>query len=148
MRPAVHMIAAVGQNGQIGRNGCLPWYEPDDLGWFRRMTTGGVLVMGHRTLAALAPVEADTPFVRLAGLPGRVVCAYRRHNTPSLLLEIIARRWPHWPIWIAGGARTYADFAPHVNGLRLISHIAYDGPADRFFPFDAYGMDWRGGAAE
>ena len=56
------------------------------------------------------------------------------------MLGLISNCWPGWPIWIAGGAHTWRAFAPHINGLKLISIVDYDGPADAWFPFDAYEM--------
>jgi dihydrofolate reductase len=43
------LIAAVAENGVIGRDGGLPWYLPDDLRRFRGLTTGHVVVVGRRT---------------------------------------------------------------------------------------------------
>ena len=50
----INLIAAVGQHGEIGYQGRIPWLNDptianvtkDDLGWFARQTAGGVLVVG------------------------------------------------------------------------------------------------------
>ena len=34
------MIAAVGENGVIGKDADLPWRLPDDLAYFKRVTLG------------------------------------------------------------------------------------------------------------
>lgn len=131
----VNMIAAIGRRGQIGLDGALPWHSAADLALFQQQTNGSAIVMGGRTLDELAKVSGSRQ-----PLPGRVVYSYRRHNTPDELFGLIAMDRPGWPVWIAGGAHVYRVFAPFVTGLRILSLIDYDGEADAWFPFDAYGM--------
>lgn len=129
----VNLIAAIGKRGQIGLNQTLPWFNAEDLAFFKEATRGGILLFGQRTYDGLR----DRDF------PGRLRCNYARHHQPQSLLKEIARRYPGWPIWIAGGEQTYRDFAPFVDGLKILSVVDYDGPADTWFPFDAYGMEPR-----
>lgn len=44
----VSAIAAVSDNGIIGRKGALPWHLPDDLRFFQRTTSGHPVIMGRR----------------------------------------------------------------------------------------------------
>ena len=46
-------IAAVSQNGVIGKNGDLPWRISGDLQWFKKITMGHVLLMGRKTWESL-----------------------------------------------------------------------------------------------
>ena len=49
-RPArITIVAAVAQNGVIGRAGGLPWHLPDDLAHFKRLTKGQTCIMGRKT---------------------------------------------------------------------------------------------------
>ncbi|MDZ4084343.1 MAG: dihydrofolate reductase, partial [Bdellovibrionales bacterium] len=43
-------IAAMALNRVIGRDGDLPWRIPEDMRYFRKMTTGKVMIMGRKTL--------------------------------------------------------------------------------------------------
>jgi dihydrofolate reductase len=107
----------------------MPWVNINDLAFFKKMTMGAVIIFGTRTLNLLPP------------LPGRILHPYTgRYATPKDTLLYVKEAYPGWPIWIGGGARTYRDFAPYVDGLKLLSVIDYDGEADTYFPFDAYGM--------
>lgn len=45
----VSLVAAVSENGVIGRDGGLPWRLPGDLQFFKRLTTGHTVIMGRRT---------------------------------------------------------------------------------------------------
>lgn len=124
----VNLIAAIGKSGQLGLNGGLPWDAPSDLALFKKLTVGGVIIVGGRT------------YDSLPNLPGRMVYRYSGIATPRDMITLLQAQHPGWPIWIAGGAKTYRDFAPYIDGLKIVSVIDYDGPADAWFPFDAYGM--------
>jgi dihydromethanopterin reductase len=128
----VNLIAAVGRQGQLGLEGDLPWHNPADLAFFKSVTNGSILVFGQRTL--------DRMNAMAIGFPRRLRRNWPRHIEPGDLLKDLHRKYPDWPIWIAGGAATYRAFAPFVDGVKIISLIDYDGPADTWFPFDAFGM--------
>jgi dihydrofolate reductase len=43
------VIAAVSENGVIGRDNALPWRLPADLGRFKALTMGHSIIMGRKT---------------------------------------------------------------------------------------------------
>ncbi len=43
------IIAAVSENGVIGRDGDLPWHLPRDLKRFKQLTSGHTIIMGRKT---------------------------------------------------------------------------------------------------
>lgn len=45
----ITIIAAVSDNGVIGRDGKIPWHIPADMKRFQRLTLGHAVVMGRRT---------------------------------------------------------------------------------------------------
>ncbi len=48
------LIAAVAENGVIGKDGALtPWYLPADLAWFRQCTQGHTVIMGANTFRSI-----------------------------------------------------------------------------------------------
>jgi dihydrofolate reductase len=47
------IIAAVADNGVIGDAGGLPWYYPEDLQYFKSVTTGHPVIMGRRTYESI-----------------------------------------------------------------------------------------------
>ena len=49
-------IAAVSQNGVIGKQGDLPWRLSGDLKWFKKITMGHVILMGRKTWESLPGV--------------------------------------------------------------------------------------------
>ena len=51
-KPVV-MVAAVADNGVIGRHGEIPWHIPEDLRHFRAVTRGHTVVMGRTTFEGI-----------------------------------------------------------------------------------------------
>lgn len=49
----IAMIVAMAKNRVIGVEGKLPWYLPEDLKFFKRMTQAKPLVMGRKTYASI-----------------------------------------------------------------------------------------------
>lgn len=116
----VNLIAAIGNNGQIGLDGKLPWQDSDDLKRFKELTMGGVLIVGSTTAEQLPPLH------------GRIVHVFNRTQNPLTVVN----SYPAHTIWIAGGAKVYEIFGPYVRN-HYITKIDYDGPADTFFPINA-----------
>lgn len=52
----VILIAAVSENGVIGKKNALPWYLPEDLKRFRRLTLGHPIIMGRKTYGSIGRV--------------------------------------------------------------------------------------------
>lgn len=122
--PNVSLIAACGNSGQLGLDGTLPWpHNADDMRWFRRQTTDGLLVCGKRTFETLARVD---------GTYGRQVLQFTRSLTHTNVLQI-AERDGHEMVWICGGASTYKVWLPYASKV-YIGLIDYDGPADTYMP--------------
>ena len=55
MSGALTLIAAVAQNGVIGKGNALPWHLPEDLKHFKQLTTGHAVIMGRKTWESLPP---------------------------------------------------------------------------------------------
>ena len=53
LAPRLTLIAALADNGIIGRDGDLPWHLPNDLKRFKRVTMGHAVVMGRRTFESI-----------------------------------------------------------------------------------------------
>ena len=135
------IIAAVADNGVIGRGGGLPWRLPADLRRFKALTMGHHLLMGRKTFAA----DVGGP------LPGRTIVVISRGH-PDLPAGIrlagsldaaiaIAREAGDAQPLVAGGAEIYRLALPRADRLYLTRvHAAVEG--DTVFPaFDE--KDWR-----
>lgn len=117
----VVLIAAVGNNGQIGLKGNLPWHNPADLEFFKTTTSGHVVLVGKHTYATLPK------------LPNRLVYVQSRDKTLDYYVYMRDKHYPAKTLFIAGGATIYELWKPFVS-RSIISHIDYDGEADTFMP--------------
>jgi dihydrofolate reductase len=127
------LIAAVANNGVIGRGNDLVFRDPADQRHFRAATMGHPVVMGRRTWDSLPdrfrplPGRRNVVLSRDAGFvaAGAEVC-------PSLdaalaLLADVPR------VFVIGGGEVYAQALPHADELMLTEvDAALDG--DRHFP--------------
>lgn len=52
-QPLISLIAAMAENGAIGRDNCLPWRLPDDLKRFKALTLGKTVLMGRKTFESI-----------------------------------------------------------------------------------------------
>ncbi len=141
----VSLIAAVAQNGIIGRNDAsgkpdLPWHLPDDFQFFKNATSGHPIIMGRKSLDALGkPLPKRTNIVvtrnREFQMPGVTVA----HTLNEALTE--ARKVEDSEIFVIGGAEVYAMALPVANRLYLTEiQKAYEG--DTHFPaFDK--TEWQ-----
>ena len=57
-------IAAMSENRVIGQGRKIPWHLPEDFKWFKKMTTGHVVVMGRKTFESIGkPLPNRTTIV-------------------------------------------------------------------------------------
>lgn len=133
MKAPVALIAAVAENGVLGREGGLPWRLPADLKRFKRLTLGHHLILGRRTWDTLdAPLPGRIPVVvtRSAGLPAELLQA----PTVGEALTIAARAGDSEP-FVGGGAEIFrlALEEDRIDRLYLTRiHQAFEG--DTWFP--------------
>ena len=51
----MELIVALNQDGVIGINNKIPWYIPEDLQRFKKLTEGNIVIMGRKTYESLPP---------------------------------------------------------------------------------------------
>lgn len=125
----IALVAAMAENRVIGRDGALPWpFLPADMYRFRKLTAGGVVVMGRKTYASL----------REKPLPGRTNVVLTRD--PSFcapgcqVVHSVAAALRAGPdLYVIGGAEVYRQFLPLAHTVYL-THIHAAFPGDTYFP--------------
>jgi len=134
------IIAAIAENGVIGRDNDLPWHLSSDLQRFKKLTMGHHLLLGRKTFESIG-----------RALPGRtmVVISTGRPSLPEgvLLVDSIesaieaANENGDDEAFVAGGAEIYNLALPHSDRLYLTRiEAAFEG--DVHFPPIAE-KDWK-----
>ena len=130
------VLAAVAENGVIGRGNALPWRLKSDMAHFRALTMGKPVVIGRKTYLSIGkPLKGRTTIVvsrdRAFAAPGIVVA-------PSLDAALAAARGDALrrgadAIVVAGGAEIYAQALPMATRLAITEvHKRVEG--DAHFP--------------
>jgi dihydrofolate reductase len=122
-------IAAVSQNGVIGKQGDLPWRLSGDLKWFKKITMGHILLMGRKTWESLP-----------GALPGREnwVLSRTLNPTPGIrvfrTLDEAFAEVGERTLFIIGGGELYSLALKDCVELYLteVHRVVEDG--DAFFP--------------
>jgi dihydrofolate reductase len=130
----IKIVAAVSENGVIGKNGGLPWRIPAELQHFRQVTNGHVLICGRKTWDSLGGKP----------LKGRQLIVLTRNRHPadppagvtfarSVGEAVQLARRPGLPIAVIGGEAIYRDCLPLAAELVITRiHARYNG--DAHFP--------------
>lgn len=132
-------IAAMAMNRVIGHKGGIPWHLSGDLKFFKRTTTGHVVVMGRKTFESIGKP-----------LPGRenVVLSRRPMEIPGVTVvpDLSHLNLPQASktVFIIGGAEIYRTYLPLCDEL-LLTIVKLEPVGDVYFPpfekdFDLVGV--------
>ena len=137
--PRLSLIAAMSENGVIGKDNAMPWHISADLKNFRRLTMGKPVIMGRRTFESIGKPLPGRPNLVISRDPtyrpaGAVVC-----DGPDAARDAASKLAGDArvdEIMVIGGAEIYAAFLPNADRLYVTEvHARIDGDA-RFPAFD------------
>jgi dihydrofolate reductase len=135
----VSLVAAVAENGVIGRAGALPWRLPDDSRRFRQLTTGHHVIMGRITFDSIGRPLPDRVNLVLTHSPRDLPGGARRVAGLDEALAV-ARAAGETEAFVIGGTAIYAAALPVADAIHLTEvHARVEG--DAFFP-DLDPADW------
>jgi dihydrofolate reductase len=110
-------IAAMSLNRVIGAGNRIPWHLPEDFKWFKKMTTGEIIVMGRKTFESIG-----------RPLPNRTTIVLTHSPEPISGVRTISDLGQIDPadaslagreIYICGGAQLYQQALPFCSDLYL-----------------------------
>lgn len=135
----VVIVAAVSENGVIGRGNALPWHLPADLQRFKRLTSGHTVVMGRKTYESIGSKP-------LSNRPTIVISRQQDLASPEVrvvqtLTEALALARELPVLFILGGARVFEAALPFTDRLEL-TRVHATVPGDAFFPKVNF-SEWR-----
>ena len=124
------MIAAIGQNLELGKNNDLIWSLPGDLKFFKEVTTGHTVLMGKNTFYSLPKV-----------LPNRkniVITDEYIDNSEIEQFNSLEAFYDKYQdsdevVFIIGGGMMYRQFVDIADELYLTDIDASDNEAQTYF---------------
>ncbi len=156
------IIAAVADNGAIGKDNGLLWHIAEDMRYFRRTTTGNLVVMGYRTFLSIGrPLPKRENIVistrQWLEVPAGVKVTGNLEEAYSLAEEAVgcsyvacgetpvekadvkgekaaAADGEARKIFIIGGGETYRRALPSADKLYITHVHTVIDDADTFFP--------------
>jgi dihydrofolate reductase len=139
----ISLVAAVAQNGVIGKNNDLPWYLPDDMKFFMETTKGHYVILGRKNYESLPK--------KFKPLPNRINIVVTRQNNYDAAGCIVvnnieeamsvARDNGEPEAMVIGGSEIYKLALPMADKL-YITEVLATVPGDVKFP--AYDKsEWR-----
>jgi dihydrofolate reductase len=139
----IALVAAIANNGIIGRGGALPWHLPDDLRYFKAVTLDKPVLMGRRTHEAIGkplPGRRNLVMSHHAAAVGSSHTGTGVEFVPSLTaaLELVGAVAE---LCVIGGAQVYALALPVATRIYL-THVHAAVKGDVHFPLTYWG-DWH-----
>lgn len=128
----ISIIAAIGQNNELGKNNNLIWHLPNDLKFFKNTTTGKTVVMGNNTFKSLPKVLPNRTNIvithQTTGYPSNVFI----YNSIESFLNDYENKDEE--VFIIGGSSIYNQFIQKADKLYLTEILATCKDANVFFP--------------
>ena len=126
------IIACIGENNELGKNGKLIWHLPSDLRFFKQTTLNHKIIMGRKTWESLP-----------GQLPNRdhfvISKSLIKNNNDIHIISDIEKfidenKNSEEEIFVIGGESIYSAFLPYSKVLYLTKVNAREPNADVFFP--------------
>lgn len=129
-KPTIALIVAISNNNAIGKNNQLLWHLPNDLRFFKRVTTGHSIIMGRKTFESIGNPLPNRRNIILSMREGFVIPGIEVAGSLKSALELTAKEDI---VFVLGGAEIYKQFLPLADEIYLTQVDVYlDG--DAFFP--------------
>ena len=130
------LIVAIAQNGCIGIDNKLPWYLPEDLKYFRRLTTGNIVIMGRKTYESIGkplPNRQNIVISRNTDFAAEGIKTVTSIEQALDVANSMADISDIEEAFIMGGAQIYEQSLPLAQRL-YITEVKKTVTGDAFFP--------------
>lgn len=123
------LIACIGKNRELGKDGQLVFHIKEDMQFFREKTDGHKVVMGRKTWESLPSKLKNRTNIVITSQdldgPDEIL-----HDFSDFILE---NKDTDEEIFIIGGGKIYEEFLPVASNLYL-TEVDADADADTYFP--------------
>ena len=133
------IIAAIGKNRELGKNGDLIWQLPNDLKFFKEQTNGKKVFMGKRTFESLPKKLPNREHFVLTDVnieADGINLVWDLNEFVKQYLDTSEE------VFVIGGGMVYTQMLPYAKRLVLTEVDAECDMADTYFPeFDK--NEWK-----
>ncbi len=132
----VSLIAALAENRVVGRNNQLPWHLPEDLKYFKRMTSGKAIIMGRKTYESIGkplPNRTNIVISRNPDFTAEGIKVVSNLKEAIAFAEDVNFVNAMDEVMIIGGAMIYEAALPLADRLYL-THVHANVEGDAYFP--------------
>ncbi|HKX86893.1 MAG TPA: dihydrofolate reductase [Flavobacterium sp.] len=127
----ITLIAAAGENNELGKDNDLLWHLPDDFKRFKTLTTGHYIIMGRKTFESFPKPLPNRTHI--------IITRSKEYDAPegcivvNSLEKAIAVSPKNETLFIIGGGEIYKQSIDHADCIELTRvHNSFE--ADTFFP--------------
>jgi len=133
------IIVALAPNNAIGCQQQLLWKISEDLQYFKRITTGHTILMGHNTYMSIGRPLPNRRNIVLSDLIDQPIPGIEVAGSLQEAITLASSPNATEEVFVIGGGEVYRQTLPLANKL-YITHVKAPAPqADTFFPH----IDWR-----
>src|SRR5579872_2048946 len=130
------LVAAVGENNAIGKDGQLPWTIKSDLRYFRALTLDKPVIMGRKTFQSIGKALDRRTNIVITRDPAFSAEGVEKAPSFEAALDLArkdAEERGAGEIMIVGGSDVFAKAMPLADRLE-ITHVHAAPEGDVFFP--------------
>jgi dihydrofolate reductase len=132
----ISLVVAMDRNRVIGRNNSLPWYLPEDLRFFKRITMGKPVIMGRRTWESIGrplPGRANIVVTRQPDYEADGIKVVHDMKEALMLAEAIGEIDGRDEAMIIGGSEIFLDSLRYADRIYL-TEVHGEVEGDTWFP--------------
>lgn len=126
----VSLIAAVDEDGVIGKDNKLPWHLPADLKWFKEKTLGKPVIMGRETCQSIRTALPGRRNIVVSRSWSAAPPGFDLARSPEEALRVAGAQ-PE--VMVAGGAQIFEAFLP-LAGRIYLTEVRHAFEGDTLFP--------------
>ena len=141
----INLIVAIGKENLIGNGNNLPWYYPDDLKYFKRVTKDHTVIMGENTFYSIVD-RLGHPLPKRKSIVATLNkdFSYEKEGYEvEVIYDFIDWMKKHKDdseeYFVIGGKQIYTLALEYVNKM-YITHINKDYEGNVYFPKIDYSL--------
>lgn len=130
----VSIIAAIGQNREIGGKNQLLWNIPGELKRFREITTGHPIIMGRKTYESIGRILPNRTNIIITRDPNFKIEGAIIVGSLETAIESAQAQLGSSEIFVIGGGQVFKESLAKADRIYLTLVHKFFSEADVFFP--------------